>query len=323
MTNIEARNMSVVFFQLARLCSTLRGMMLALLLSVPLLGVAAEQKTFASPEEAVSAVTEALKADDEAALVAIFGEKHKRLVVSADRADDAARHAKALAALQAFHVLEESGPDRRILLIGDQAWPFPIPLVREKGVWRFATEQGNDELINRRVGANEHNALHVLKAYVDAQRQYASVDRNGDGVLEYAQKLGSSPGKKDGLYWPADASTGDDLSPFGPLMATSEEFQKGRKAGDPFRGYYFRILTRQGKHAPGGAYNYIINGRMIAGFAMIAHPAEYGATGVMTFLISNTGTIYQKNLGPATDKAAKQIKEFNPDASWTKVEDPS
>ncbi len=213
------------------------------------------------------------------------------------------------------------GNDRRVLLIGEQAWPLPIPLVREQGAWRFATEQGIEEIVNRRIGANERNAIGVLQAYLDAQKEYASRDRNGDGVLQYAQKLGSTPGKHDGLYWEADASKGEEPSPFGPLVAESAAYLKGHRAGDPYRGYHFRILTRQGKSAPGGAYNYVINGRMIAGFAMVAYPDAYGESGVMTFIISQSGRIYEKDLGPATAKLAVAMTEYNPDSKWKQVEE--
>ena len=319
MTTIKT--VTAMFIQLVRRASVLRVVALALLLPVSPLGTAAEQQTFATPEAAVSALIDAFKADDETALVSIFGERHKRLVVSADQAESAALRAKALARLQAWHALEDEGPDRRILLIGDDAWPVPIPLVREKGAWRFATEQGEEEIINRRIGANEREAIVVLRAYLDAQRQYATRDRNGDEVLEYAQKLGSTPGQHDGLYWPADEAKGEEASPFGPLIAASADYLKGHRAGDPFHGYHFRILTRQGKNAPGGAFSYVINGHMIAGFAMIAYPAQYGESGVMTFIVSNHGKIYQKDLGAATGKSAARIREFNPDASWTRVDD--
>lgn len=307
--------------QLSRFASAFCGVALVMLLLTPLFGVAtalaAEQQTFATPEAAVSALTEALRADDDAALVAIFGESHKRLVVSPDRAENSAARVKLLARLETFTLLEPSAPGRRTLLVGDEAWPLPIPLVREGDVWRFATELGEDELINRRIGANEREALVVLRAYLDAQRQYAARDRNGDEVLEYAQKIGSTPGKQDGLYWPADSDKGDEASPFGPLIAAGADYLKGHKLGDAYRGYHFRILTRQGRSAPGGAYSYVINGRMIAGFAMIAYPAEYGVSGVMTFIVSNNGRIYEKNVA----KGAELIKEFNPDASWRPVAD--
>src|SRR5215472_277102 len=237
-----------------------------LALALPLVAVAAEQKTFATPEEAVTALTAALKADDDAALVAIFGDKHKDLVVTPDKAANSANRAKAAAAIQTYSLLEDSGKDRKTLLIGDQAWPVPIPLVKTGDRWRFATEEGEDEIINRRIGANERNAILVLNAYLDAQKQYASEDRVGDGVLQYARRLGSTAGKHDGLYWPADASKGEEQSPFGPLVAEAGPYLKGHTAADPYRGYYFKILTAQGKNAPGGAYSYVINGRMIAGF---------------------------------------------------------
>ena len=233
----------------------------------------------------------------------------------------AATRAKILAAMQTFRVLDERGADRRVLLIGDQAWPMPIPLVKDKGAWRFATEEGADELVNRRIGGNERNAIDVLRAYLDAQRQYASRDRDGDGVLQYAQKLGSTPGKHDGLYWPADAAKGEEPSPFGPLVAESAPYLKGHKEGDAYRGYHFKILTRQGKSAPGGAYSYVINGRMIAGFAMVAYPARYGDSGVMTFIVSNNGKIYEKDLGRNSTAIGIAMTTFDPGPGWKEVKE--
>jgi len=224
----------------------------ACLSALPLAASAAEQQTFATPEAAVAALSAALKANDERALIAIVGEKHKALITTGDAAADAARRAEAYALLSRFMVLDDRGPERRVLLIGEQAWPLPIPLVRERGTWRFASEQGIEEMLNRRVGANERQAVGVLRAYVDAQREYASRDRNGDGVLEYASKLNSSPGKQDGLYWPADESKGEQASPFGPLIGRSAPYLAGHKAGDAYRGYHFRIVNRQGKAAAGG-----------------------------------------------------------------------
>jgi hypothetical protein len=288
------------------------------MLLAPLRVLAAQQQqTFATPEDAVSALAQALKSNDDAALVAIFGNAHKRLVVTPDEAENRELRANALAEFEAFHMLEETSPDRRILRIGDEAWPMPIPLVREHGAWRFATEEGEQEVLDRRIGANEREAIKVLHAYLDAQREYATRDRTGDGVLQYARKLGSSPGKRDGLYWPADESKGEELSPFGPLIAASANYFKDRNPGDAYHGYYFRILTKQGKHAPGGAFSYIINGRMLAGFAMAAYPAQYGASGVMTFIVNNNGVVYQKNRGAS----APPLTEFDPDSSWTRVQE--
>ena len=297
----------------------LRRLLFVLLIALPVAVSAAEQKTFSSADEAVDALLAALKSDDDAALIAIFGDSHKSLVVTPDKAANSANRAKAVAAIQTFRVLEDGGKDRRVLLIGDQAWPFPIPLVKTGERWRFATEQGEDELINRRIGANERNAIYVLRAYLDAQKDYASKDRDGDGVLQYAQRLASTSGKHDGLYWPAYPAKGEEASPFGPLVAESAAYLKGHKEGDPYRGYRFRILTRQGKSAPGGAYSYVINGRMIAGFAMVAYPAQYGESGVMTFIVSHNGKVFQKDLGKSSAETGGKMTAFDPGPGWKEV----
>jgi hypothetical protein len=290
--------------------------------AMPVVAMSAEQKTFATPDEAVDALLAALKADDDAALVAIFGDKHKALIVTPDRAASSANRAKAVAAMQTYRLLEEQAKDRRVLLIGDQAWPMPIPLVRVGERWRFASEEGEDELVNRRIGANERSAIKVLRAYLDAQKDYAGRDRKGDGVLQYAQRLGSTPGKRDGLYWPADAAKGEEASPFGPLVAESAAYLKGHATGDPYRGYHFRILTRQGKSARGGAYSYVINGRMIAGFAMVAYPAQYGESGVMTLIVSHNGKVFEKDLGRNSTEIGAKLAAFDPGAGWKEVTAP-
>jgi hypothetical protein len=300
----------------------LRRIALLAFCAMPAVAAAAEQKTFATPDQAVEALLAALKADDDAALLAIFGDKYKTLIVSDDRAASSANRAKAVTALQTYRLLEEQGKDRRVLLIGDQAWPLPIPLVRVGERWRYATEQGEDELVNRRIGANERSAIRVLRAYLDAQKDYAELDRNGDGVLQYAQRLGSTPGKHDGLYWPADATKGEEASPFGPLIAESAGYLKGHQPGDPYRGYHFKILTRQGKSAPGGAYSYVINGRMIAGFAMVAYPAQYGESGVMTFIVSHNGKVFEKDLGKNSAEIGAKLTAFDPGAGWKEVAAP-
>jgi hypothetical protein len=304
---------------ITRLWSCLRGFALALLLAMPLAAAAAPQETFATPEAAVDALMAALKADSDPAMIAIFGEEHKNLVLTSDRAAASATRAKILAAMQTLRVLQESGKDRRVLVIGDEAWPVPIPLVRVGERWRFATEEGEDEIVNRRIGGNERNAIYVLRAYIDAQRAYAARDRDGDGVLQYAQKLASTPGKQDGLYWPADVAKGEEASPFGPLIAESAAYLKGHAAGDAYRGYHFRILTRQGKDAPGGAYSYVINGRMLAGFAMVAYPADYGNSGVMTFIVSQNGKVYEKNLGKDSTAIGAKMSAFDPGSGWKEV----
>jgi hypothetical protein len=295
------------------------ALLLALTLAVPCAALAAAQETYASPEAAADALMAALKADSDPAMVAIFGEEHRNLVTQSDRAASSATRARILAAMQTLRVFREPSPDRRVLVIGDKAWPVPIPLVRTGDRWRFASEEGEDELINRVVGGNERNAIYVLRAYVDAQRAYASRDRNGDGVFEYARKLISTPAKQDGLYWAADAANGEELSPFGPLIAASAPYLEGHKAGDPYRGYHFKILTRQGQRAAGGTYSYLIHGRMIAGFAMVAYPADYGRSGVMSFIVNHNGKVYEKDLGPNSAKTGAALTSFNPSAGWKEV----
>ncbi len=299
--------------------SLLGHLVLALTLAGPLVALSATQESFATPEAAVEALKAALKADNDATMVAIFGADHKDLVINADRAEASATRAKLLAAMQTLTVLREPSADRRVLVIGADAWPMPIPIVRSGERWRFATEEGEDELINRRVGANERNAIYVLRAYIDAQRAYASKDRDGDGVLQYASKLGSTPGKQDGLYWPADATKGEEPSPFGPLIAESVAYLEGHQPGDAYRGYHFKILSRQGKDAPGGAYSYIVNGRMIGGFAMVAYPGRYGSSGVMSFIVNQNGRVYEKDLGKDSAAIGAKMSSFDPGAGWKEV----
>lgn len=287
---------------------------LAAALLLPL-AVLAQQTTFTNPEAAAEALQRALQSDDEAALAGIFGNQYRAVISSGDPAYDKARRADAAAALATRKRLEQLGADRRILRMGVQDWPFAIPIVREGVGWRFATEQGAEELQNRRIGANERNTMYVMRAIVDAQRQYSEADRTGDGVLQFARKLGSSPGKRDGLYWAAEVGRRDEQSPLGPLVAAAAAELAGHRDGEPYGGYRFRILTRQGASAPGGAYNYLINGRMIAGFAAVATPAEWGRTGVMSFLISHNGRLYEKNLGAKPP----EITSFDPGAGWTEV----
>jgi len=286
---------------------------LALLLSFP---AAARQRIFATPQEAAAALASALKANDEPALLEIFGDQHKGAVSSGEPARDKEARAKVAAAMDTFVAVDSSTEARRILLIGANAWPFPVPLVREGGGWRFATELGTDELLNRRIGENEREALRVMYGYLDAQRRYASSDRFGDGVLRYARRINSSTGKRDGLYWPADEAKGDEVSPFGPLVA---EAGPGRQQGDPYYGYQFRILTAQGPHAAGGAYNYVIKGRLVAGFGLVGYPRTYGSSGVMTFVVNHNGTVFQKDLGRETTKLASKMTTFDPGKGWTAV----
>ena len=215
--------------------------------------------------------------------------------------------------------------ERAVLVIGNREWPFPIPLVKQGGAWRFDTEAGAEEILNRRIGRNELGAIEVCRAHVDAQREYASKDRNGDGILEYASRFRSSPGQRDGLYWPVGPD--EETSPMGPLMASAqaEGYFTQQLPGherQPYHGYYYRILTRQGEDAPGGAYDYIVRDRMIGGFALVAFPAKYGASGIMTFIVNQDGVVYQSDLGPDTEAIARQMTEFNPDTNWKRVPEP-
>ncbi|HSB78863.1 MAG TPA: DUF2950 domain-containing protein [Candidatus Methylomirabilis sp.] len=271
------------------------------------------QQTFGTPEAAVEVLLMALKNDDNAALSGLFGAEYADHLISKDKVAARQSREQLYQVAQKKWILRKDTADRAILVIGPDAWPFPIPLVRSGTDWRFHTAEGMEEIVNRRVGADELRTIEVCRAYIAAQRQYASKIRDASGVRKFAQRLVSTPGKQDGLYWDP-ATAGGEESPFGPMVA---EFLKGgRHRGDPYYGYYVRILTRQGSHAPGGRYNYVINGNMIAGFALVAFPAEFGNTGVMTFLVSHHGKVYQKDLGPQTAAIVKAMQEYNPDATW-------
>ncbi len=283
------------------------------------LAAASEQMTFDTPEAAVEALLEALKVNDETALLDIFGHEHRQLVMLTDKAAARANRRRAYDAAQEMWRLRDLGDDTMELIIGGEAWPMPIPLIKDRGGWRFDTEAGAEEIIDRRIGENELAAIRLCRTYLAAQLDYASQDRDGDQVLEYAQKIGSTPGKKDGLYWAASA--GELLSPFGPLVALAGPYLEDRQKGDPFRGYRYKLLIRQGANPPGGAHDYVINGNMIAGFALLAWPADYGSSGIMTFLVSHQGQVFEKDLGDDTEGAANAIDTYDPDDRWTLVPD--
>lgn len=288
----------------------------SLLLASALAGAATPgERCFNSPDEAIKALATALKANDDNALVEIFGERNKDLVIHSDKAAALETRQKVLKSLEDSVIQRKDNENSITLIIGANAWPMPIPLVKDSTGWHFDSDKGADELINRRIGENELSAIEVLRAYPTAQRQFSASARDGSNVRSFARKILSSKGKKDGLYWDSDMAKDEEVSPFGPLIPEGAS----PKAGAPYHGYYFKVLTAQGSHAPGGRYNYVINGRMIAGFAMIAWPADYASTGVKTFIINHYGEIYEKDLGINTVKTVRTITEYNPDSTWTKV----
>lgn len=297
------------------------AVIISLLLAAPLVSAAEEnrQKTYAEAEDAVAALLAALQKKDIHDLLDVFGSQYEEELVGGDEVASRENREIVAKAMQTRTDLVEDGKDRKILIIGSEDWPLPFPLIREKRGWRFDTAAGIEEIINRRIGRNELNAISTCHAYIDAQVEYASEDRDGDEVLEYAQVITSTEGKKDGLFW--EAKEGEEMSPFGPFVADAKGYLEGRDPGDPFKGYYYKIITRQGANAPGGRYDYIINGNMIAGFGLIAFPADYGNSGVMTFMCNHTGKVYEKDLGPDGDLIAAGIDEYNPDDSWQLTED--
>jgi hypothetical protein len=283
----------------------------------------AAQRRFSSPEEALKALVAATKGGDRAALDSIFGPDVKDLL-SGDAKQDAIELASFSKSVGQYAVWVRKSDDRLVLDIGDQNWPMPIPLVRRNGAWQFDTAAGKEEVLNRRIGEDELNAIGVCRVYVQAQREYASEDRDGTGMLKYAQRIKSSPGARDGLYWPV--GEGQEQSPFGPLLADAHAEGYGGKTAEgapqPYKGYRFRILTSQGPSAAGGAYSYIINGNMVAGFAMVAFPAHWGESGVMTFIVNQWGKVYECNLGEQSADIAEAMVSFDPDSGWTPVPEP-
>jgi DUF2950 family protein len=282
--------------------------------------VASAQQAFKTPDEAASALASAAKTGDRKAIVTVLGPDGEDIVSSGDEVADAETRQKFVAAYDAKHEITMEGDNKATVVIGQEDFPLPIPLVRKDGMWRFDTAAGRDEILFRRIGKNELDAIQASLAYVDAQNEYAEKDRTGAGVNTYAQRIISQPGKRDGLFWPT--SLGEEASPLGELVA--EATRQGYRAGGgrtPFHGYYFKILTKQGAAAPGGEMDYVVRGKMIGGFALVTYPAEYRNSGVMTFIVNHAGTVFQKDLGPNTAKLAEHMTSFNPDPSWQKVPD--
>jgi hypothetical protein len=283
------------------------------------LGAAAvKQRTFSSPEEGVRALVDAAKSNDTKELLNILGPEAKSLIESGDPVSDRATRERFVTSYyEEANKLVKSGDSKMVLQTGKDDWPFPIPLVKEGNGWRFDTQEGKEEIINRRIGRNELDVIQVCLALVDAEREYYQRDPDGDKLLQYAQKLISTKGKRDGLYW--ETKPDEQPSPLGPLVAQArgEGYKSAAGKPIPYHGYYYKVLTGQGKDAPGGAYDYLVRGKMMGGFGMVAYPAQYGSSGIMTFIVNHDGVVYQKDLGAKTASVAQSMTKFNPDKTWT------
>ena len=277
------------------------------------------QNSYSSPEEAVNGLIAAVRANDTMAMLAILGQGSKEMISSGDAVADRTGREKFLKAYDEKNILQQGPEDKWVLSVGNDNWPMPIPIVKKGAKWLFDTQEGKQEILNRRIGRNELQVMNVLHAYVDAQHEYASKDCSGGGKVEFAQRLISTKGRHDGLYW--EATDGEEESPLGPLVAQAAEEGYSNADLSPFHGYYFRILTGQGSHAEGGAYDYVVSGKMILGFAILAYPAEYKNSGVMTFIVNQEGIIYEKNLGRDSKQKPEAMKLFDPDQTWNKVEE--
>jgi len=287
--------------------------------ALPSMATPPAQQSFKSPEEAVDALVDAVKSNDQKKLRSILGPRSRRLVSSGDEVADAQNREAFIKAYNEVGKVVLEGDARAILMIGHDEWPLPIPLVKSGGAWRFDTPQGEKELLARRIGANELAAIQVCLAIVDAEKEYAAQEGAGDGGPHYADRFLSTPGSHDGLYWETKAD--ESPSPLGPLLAAAahEGYPKSEtRPLSPYHGYYYKILTGQGAHAPGGAYDYVVKGRMIGGFAVLAYPARYGASGIMSFMVNHEGVVYEKDLGRITRQLAAKMTSFDPDATWKK-----
>jgi hypothetical protein len=288
--------------------------------SIATSSVALAQEDYKAPQAAVDALVATARSGDEKAALVVLGRDGEDIISSGDKVSDAAVRERFVNSYDAKHQITMDGDNKAILVIGDNDYPFPIPMIRNKnGTWSFDTEAGRREILYRRIGHNELDAIQTSLAYVDAQNDYAAQDRTGAGTGVYAQRFVSTPGKKDGLYWPTEQ--GEEESPLGELFAAASK--QGYRTGEgrsPYRGYYYKILTKQGPDAEGGRADYVVNGNMIGGFALVAYPAQYRNSGVMTFIVNYAGTVYEKDLGPDTAEIAEHMTSFNPDSTWKKVD---
>jgi hypothetical protein len=281
------------------------------------------EKTFASPQDAAKALYEAVKADDKPAMLTVLGQSASSIITSGDPVQDKNNTDTFVKRFEQMNRWEQEVGGSQVLYLGADNWPFPFPIKKDAaGYWYFATEAGVAEILYRRIGRNEIAAIRVCDALVDAQQDYFQQARDGDTVQQYAQKFISDEGKQNGLYW--KVAEGQPESPIGPLVAyaASEGYGGKHDTPQPFHGYYFRILTGQGAKAIGGAKSYLVDGKMTDGFAFVAYPAEYRNSGVMTFLVDQSGIVYQKDLGPKTPDIAKQMTTYNPDKTWVTAEVP-
>lgn len=314
-------NIKKINFPIKCLCIFSMALIMTMALLIESSFAVSDGKMFDSPEQAVEAAVSAIRINNEKDFMEIFGSEGKELFTSGDDVSDQNGREKFVEFYDEKNALVTEGTNM-VLEIGKEAWPFPIPLVKNGEQWFFNTELGKEEILNRRIGRNELDTIQTCLAYVDAQREYSMDDADNDGKNQYAQKFVSDPDKKNGLYW--EVKEGEDRSPLGSFasQASSEGYVRDKKAKrTPYHGYYFKILKEQGKNAAGGAYDYVISEQMIGGFAMVAYPAEYGNSGIMTFVVNHDGIVYQKDLGDDTTEMSNKMKKFDPDKSWTKAGD--
>jgi len=307
MTNMSWRNLVGVLVALA------------MLLGGPAVRAAGTQKTFAAPEEGAKEFVAAARANDLKAMLALLGPGAKDIVSSGNAAEDRATYGRFVKSYDEANRIELQGDALATLVVGKDAWPFPVPLVKTGADWRFDAKRGRDEVISRRIGRNELSVIQAVQAYVDAQREYYLRNPAQDEVLAYAQNVLSTKGRRDGLYF--STREGEQPSPLGELYAKAQAagYRPGEGGPIPYYGYYYRILKAQGADATGGSYDYVARGKMIGGFALVAYPAAYGNSGVMTFIVNHEGIVYQKDLGPGTTSIAAKMAKFNPDPTWKRV----